>query len=762
MVHSSLAWLSRGLPPELVWGLVPRIVGALYVIAFLSLSSQVLGLIGSGGISPVRAQLSAARGHYPGLRRFVRFPTLLWISQHDGFIRALPWLGVAAGLTAVAGGPWTLPALLVCWLLYLSLDVCALMFPWDCLLFEAGVLALFLPAPLLLPSLEASALPVPIVAFAWRMLLIRLMLGFAKLKFIGTKKGDSLYLRGFLAWMPIATPLGALCQRAPAWLLRAAYGFTWIAEVVCPLLGFFRGTPRTLAALGLSGLMAGIWVTGNWGFFNVGYGALCVVFLDTQSSVLDTTLALVTSSPAVLLTHVVMGVLLLGGLLYFPVNSWATHTFIQWPFEDLTWNRPLLRGLIAFYRALAPFRLIHAYGVFPPNSSPPIKVVPVFEGSRDGLTWHGYGYRFMPTTAGSRPPIVAPHHPRIDHLCVYAGSGMCESDYLAGLVGAAKPFGFSPFSHYSWLHRLGERLLEGEPSVLGLLGHNPFPDAPPRYVRVALRALTPSNAEERARGEHWRVRPLGVAFAARERSPLPFAYWLSPPELFHPDLVHYRRKSPALAAMVAAHAAGTLHTEAVCVESDIGAAEVTAFWEAFVPAVAATRGQPDRMDETARTIRERFGEEAVLRFERIAERYVWLLRMPVEPYFYGAREPRIPKQSNFRFHLLLLEVVLDGRAAYERMLQAPEHAAARAALQTDESALHFIGVVRNEIIRYHGRCLRIARRMTNAVEPFLPGILEFKELMTAPKPPDEAWLPVCERSESGEWRCEGFMVDSAR
>ena len=324
------------------------------------------------------------------------------------------------------------------------------------------------------------------------------------------------------------------------------------------------------------------------------------------------------------------------------------------------------------------------------------------------------------------------------------------------------PFGFSPCSHYSWLHRLGERLLEGEPSVLGLLGHNPFPDAPPRYVRVALRALTPSNAEERARGEHWRVRPLGVAFAARERSPLPFAYWLSPPELFHPDLVHYRRKSPALAAMVAAHAAGTLHTEAVCVESDIGAAEVTAFWEAFVPAVAATRGQPDRMDETARTIRERFGEEAVLRFERIAERYVWLLRMPVEPYFYGAREPRIPKQSNFRFHLLLLEVVLDGRAAYERMLQAPEHAAARAALQTDESALHFIGVVRNEIIRYHGRCLRIARRMTNAVEPFLPGILEFKELMTAPKPADEAWLPVCERSASGEWRCEGFMVDTAR
>lgn len=35
-----------------------------------------------------------------------------------------------------------------------------------------------------------------------------------------------------------------------------------------------------------------------------------------------------------------------------------------------------------------------------------------------------------------------------------------------------------------WLTRLLLRIREGSPSVLGLLGTNPFPDRPPRWVRA--------------------------------------------------------------------------------------------------------------------------------------------------------------------------------------------------------------------------------------------------------------------------------------
>lgn len=754
-----MAPLRAGLSPVLVWGLVPRIVGVLYAIAFASLAPQVLGLVGSRGISPAREQLAAMRAHFPGPRRFVRLPTLLWLRCTDGFLRGLTITGIALGLFVVMGGPSAKWALVACWAIYLSLDVCALMFPWDCLLLEAGFLAVFLPAPLPLPLLGASALPLPVVAFTWQFLILRLMWGFAKLKFVGTRRGDDLYLRGFLAWMPMCTQLGFRLQHAPSWLLRVAYVFMWLVEVVCPGLGFFTGLPRAIAAAGLVSLMLGIWATGNWGFFNIGYGALCIVLLDTQSSLLDTTLATVTSSPGALLAHAALAIYLFGALLYFPLNSWATHTFVHWPYEDLTWKRPWLRALIGFYRTLAPFRLIHAYGVFPPNSSPPIKVIPVFEGSLDGTLFRAYPYRFMPVADDSKPPIVAPHHPRIDHLCVYAGSGMSESDYLGSLVGAGKVIGFSPFSHFSWLHRVSERLLAGEPSVLGLFGDNPFPDRPPKLVRVTLRALTPASLEEqRTQKRSWHVRHLGVALPPRGPSMLSYRYWLPPPELFHPDFVHWRKKSPALAAMVDAHARGVRVNEAVRVESDIRADEVSMFWRELVPEIAAERGDFASVDDVAHRLTVRFGREQLLRFERIAERLVFLLRLRLEPHFYGDAEPKIEKRSNFRFHLLLQEIVLDGQSAYEAMLADPTRAAARAAEQTDETALHWSGVMRNETVRFHGRALRIARRMTNVVEPFIPGILEFKELITRQAPADEAWLPACERSDSGEWSCAGFVL----
>ena len=39
-----------------------------------------------------------------------------------------------------------------------------------------------------------------------------------------------------------------------------------------------------------------------------------------------------------------------------------------------------------------------------------------FPGIRSDSDLYAYGYRFMPTRETSKPPIVAPHHPRNDHL----------------------------------------------------------------------------------------------------------------------------------------------------------------------------------------------------------------------------------------------------------------------------------------------------------------------------------------------------------
>ncbi|HEY6878799.1 MAG TPA: hypothetical protein VI299_12305, partial [Polyangiales bacterium] len=76
---------------------------------------------------------------------------------------------------------------------------------------------------------------------------------------------------------------------------------------------------------------------------------------------------------------------------------------------------------------------------------------------------------------------------------------------------------------------------------------------------------------------------------------------------------------------------------------------------------------------------------------------------------------------------------------------------------SDRSLLTLSLVMRNQVLRYHGRALRIARCMTNVVEPHIPGILEFKDLLTEWVPPDEAWLPVCTREDDGTWRCPDFI-----
>jgi lipase maturation factor 1 len=49
------------------------------------------------------------------------------------------------------------------------------------------------------------------------------------------------------------------------------------------------------------------------------------------------------------------------------------------------------------------------------------------------------------------------------------------------------------------------RLLEGQPEILELLRHNPFPGTPPRYVRAVVydyRFATP--AEKQASGNWWK------------------------------------------------------------------------------------------------------------------------------------------------------------------------------------------------------------------------------------------------------------------
>jgi Lipase maturation factor len=718
--------------PELVWGLIPRFIGLIYMIAFGAIAQQLPGLIGSRGLGSVQRRLEHAKRDFPGLRRFFDVPTVFWLWNSDTAVRMVPWIGVAVGAFCVYGGPYAFYAHALAWLLWLSLEPAVLIFPWDTMLQEAGFLALFLPAVEPLPDLQASALPWPSVAFLFRWFVLRLMLGFAKVKFIGTTKQDILYLRGFFVWAPSPTPLAWFAHHLPAGVLRLMLYFMFVAEAIAPLLGLFAGPLRLVSFALLFGLMIGIQATGNWGFFNIGYVLLMTCLLDVDSSIFD-----LASEPWAtrfwewpsLALHAALVPMFLVSVLYLVLSeSWTTRTSVHWPLDRYTWNRRWLRAILAFLRALAPFRIINGYGVFPPQSVAPLRYGMLFEGSHDGVSWKAYGLRHMPTRPHDRARIIAPYHPRIDMATIYAGDCMFDASFFGSMIGDGTPY--ACYTRTSWLERLCQRIMEREPSVMRLIGADPFPDGPPRLMRVSLTGMTPTHPNvRRATGELWHVQRLGVIVPACEKDSFAEDVSIPEPEVFHPDWVGYKRRSAPLRALQAAFEAGADPDQAVLAHSDLTAEDVRLFWQEFVPA-ARRNGQdfvlfPARAAELA----ERFGRRQLVRFERVLERFAWLLRVRTERHQFADAEPKLPIESNFRYHMFLQELVMDGAQAYRAYLGSVERVVERLATSNDPDQIWALAMLRPTQMAAHVLFMRWSTTNPELLAQ-IPGIFEYHAVLS--------------------------------
>src|SRR5438105_6992499 len=85
---------SPGAPPFfLARRLFLRLLGVVYLAAFLSLWVQVHGLIGSRGILSVGEYLADVRA-VTGPERYALVPTLCWLDAGDGFLDGLCGAGV--------------------------------------------------------------------------------------------------------------------------------------------------------------------------------------------------------------------------------------------------------------------------------------------------------------------------------------------------------------------------------------------------------------------------------------------------------------------------------------------------------------------------------------------------------------------------------------------------------------------------------------------------------------------------------------------
>src|SRR5579862_2357057 len=101
---SRLAWGRDPAPSSYVvsrWFFL-RLLGLIYVIAFLSLRVQVVGLIGAQGILPASNFLQAVQQRF-GSESYRLLPTLAWISSSDAALKLLCSVGALLGLLVMLG-----------------------------------------------------------------------------------------------------------------------------------------------------------------------------------------------------------------------------------------------------------------------------------------------------------------------------------------------------------------------------------------------------------------------------------------------------------------------------------------------------------------------------------------------------------------------------------------------------------------------------------------------------------------------------------
>ena len=148
--------------------------------------------------------------------------------------------------------------------------------------------------------------------------------------------------------------------------------------------------------------------------------------------------------------------------------------------------------------ALEPFRVSDQYGLFASMTTARYEIE--FQGSRDGVNWIAYPFRYKPQDPREAPRLYAPYQPRFDWNLWFASLG--------------------GWRDYPFVVNTEIRLLQNSPDVLSLFAGNPFGNSPPQHVRaVEWQYWFTDLAEKRKDGMWWRRKFIGLYAPTLERQP---------------------------------------------------------------------------------------------------------------------------------------------------------------------------------------------------------------------------------------------------
>jgi hypothetical protein len=288
---------------------------------------------------------------------------------------------------------------------------------------------------------------------------------------------------------PIPNPLSWTAHRFAPVVHKAGTLFTHAVETVAPWFYFFPG--RAAAAAGvLTVVFQGMLIlSGNLSWLN--YLTLAVAISCFDDAFLSRFVPF-TAAAAPAMGMVRKGVLAALAALILVLS-------IR-PAMNLVSRRQLMNA------SFEPLHLVNTYGAFGAITKHRYEIV--VEGTDEAVLlpttrWREYEFLAKPGGVARRPPLVAPYHLRLDWLMWFAAMG--------------------PYQRYPWFVNLMAKLLQGDRAVLGIMGENPFPDAPPRYVRAQIYSYRFTTPQERKETGHWWVRErVGEYFPAVSLEDRPF------------------------------------------------------------------------------------------------------------------------------------------------------------------------------------------------------------------------------------------------
>jgi hypothetical protein len=438
-----------------------RLLGLVYLVAFLVFVEQSPALLGAHGLTPAGDYLhrieSALGSRAEG---FLRLPSVFWWRASDSFLARVGWVGVVLSLMVLLGYANVL-SLTLLWFLYLSIVHVGqdwYQFGWEIQLLETGFLAIFL-----CPLRDGSPFPrrptprIPIWLF--RFVIFRIMLGAGLIKLRGDPCWRDLTCLAYhYETQPIPNPLSPVLHSMPLWFHKIGALFNDLCELVAPFFVFGPRRLRHLAGVLLVCFQVILILSGNLSFLNwLTIVPALACFDDSFWRVLMPRTIVERAAKA-------RGA---GFHRFQQVASTALLVVVTYlsisPLANLLSSRQVMNT------SFNQLHLVNTYGAFGTVGRERTELI--FEGTEDpvpddGARWKQYEFPCKPGALERRPCVISPYHYRLDWLLWFAAMSRPEQ--------------------YPWTLHLVWKLLENDPVTLELVKENPFPKTPPRFIRVEL------------------------------------------------------------------------------------------------------------------------------------------------------------------------------------------------------------------------------------------------------------------------------------